>query len=265
MELPAKPPESVGSAMNYSKSFSLACIAAMSLAVGVADASAQRHGGGGGGGGRSAGHGGGGGGPRGGAVAGPRGGAVAGPRGAVVAGPRGAVAFPRYYGGGYGYYGHARYIHPRIGGFYPYRPYYYPYRPGITVGFYAGFGYGYPYYYGAYPYAYPYYGSYGYPYPYGGYPYAAAGYGAPAPQSYVSAQPGVAYGGIRIEGAPKDAQVFADGNYVGVVEDFDGPVRHLNLPSGSHQIEIRPNGMQPIAFDVNVQAGQTMSVHADAR
>jgi hypothetical protein len=254
--------------MNYSKSFSLACIAAMSLAVGVADASAQRHGGGGGG-GRSAGHGGGGGGPRGGAVAGPRGGVVAGPRGAVVAGPRGAVAFPRYYGGGYGYYGHARYIHPRFGGAYPYRPYYYPYRPGITVGFYAGFGYGYPYY-GAYGYPYPYYGAYGYPYGYGGYPYAAAGYGAPgygapAPQNYMSAQPGVAYGGIRIEGAPRDAQVFADGNYVGVVEDFDGPVRHLNLPAGAHQIEIRPNGTQPIAFDVNVQGGQTMSVHADVR
>jgi len=186
----------------------------------------------------------------------------------VVAGPRGAVAFPRYYGGGYGY-GHARYIYPRYGSVYPYRPYYYPYRPGITVGFYAGVGFGYPYYYGGYPYPYPYpyYGAYGYPYPaYGGYPYAAGGgYAAPAPQSYVTAQPGVAYGGIRIEGAPGDAQVFADGNYVGVVEDFDGPVRHLNLPAGSHRIEIRPNGTQPIAFDVNVQGGQTMSVHADIR
>ena len=244
--------------MNYSKSFSLACIAAMSLAVGVADASAQRRGSGGGA--RAAGHSGGA--PRG--VAAPRGG-VAGPRGAVVAGPRGAVAFPRYYGGGYGYYGRARYIYPRVIGVYPYRPYYYPFRPGITVGFYAGFGLGYPYYYGGYPYPYPYYGAYGYPDPYGGYPYAAGGYAAPAPQNYVTAQPGVAYGGIRIEGAPKDAQVFADGNYVGVVEDFDGPVRHLNLPAGPHQIEIRPNGMQPIAFDVNVQAGQTMSVHADVR
>ena len=264
--------------MSYSKSFSLACIAAMSLAVGVADASAQ-HRGGGGGGGRPAG---GGGAPRG--VAGPRGAVVAGPRGAVVAGPRGAVAFPLYYGGGY--YGHARYIYPRVVGVYPYHPYYYPYRAGITVGFYAGFGFGYPYYYGGYPYAYPY--PYPYPYPYYGYPYpyASTGYGQaqpappqdsyngqpegnygapPAPQSYVTAQRGVVYGGIRIEGAPKDAQVFADGNYVGVVEDFDGPVKHLNLPAGSHQIEIRPNGSQPVAFDVNIQGGQTMSVHADIR
>jgi len=70
---------------------------------------------------------------------------------------------------------------------------------------------------------------------------------------------------VRIEGAPKDAQVFADGYYVGVVEDFDGPVRHLNLPAGAHQIEIRPAGAQPIAFDVNVQPGETLSVHADVR
>ena len=243
--------------MNYSKPLSIACIVVASFVLPAADASAQHRGGGGGG------HAAGGAGPRGGAVAGPRGGAVAGPRGAVVAGPRGAVVAGRGYGGYpvYGY-GHARYVYPRVVGVYPYHPYYYPYRPGLTVGFYGGFGvgfgWGYPYY--GYPYGY-----YGYPYasPYAGYPYA--GY-PPAPANYVSAQPGVAYGGIRIEGAPKDAQVFADGNYVGVAEDFDGPVKHLNLPAGSHQIEIRPaSGEQPIAFDVNVQGGQTMSVHADVR
>jgi len=166
--------------------------------------------------------------------------------------PRGPfIGGSRLYGGGF--LG-PRFITPRIVGVFPYRPYFYPFRPGITVGFYAGFG---------YPYGYPYYGYpyYGYPY---GYPYAAYGYGVP-PASYVSAQPGVAYGGVRIEGAPKDAQVFADGYYVGVVEDFDGPVRHLNLQAGSHRIEIRPAGLQPVAFDVNVQPGETMSVHADVR
>ena len=151
-----------------------------------------------------------------------------------------------------------RFITPRIVGVFPYRPYYYPFRPGITLGFYAGFGYPYGYGYGYPYYAYP---PYGYPY---GYPYAGYGYGMP-PASYVSMQPGVAYGGVRIEGAPKDAQVFADGYFVGIVEDFDGPVRHLNLQAGAHEIEIRPAGAQPVAFDVNVQPGQTMSVHADVR
>jgi PEGA domain-containing protein len=230
--------------MSYSKTFSLVAATVLALAVCQADAWAQ-----------SRGHGGHGGGGARGPVAG-----HAAPRGPYVGGSH--AGFPRYNVG----YLHPRYISPRIVGVYPYHPYYYPFRPGITVGFYAGFGYGYGYPYG-YPYPYPYYG-----YPYGapyGYPYASSGYGYgygdPAPQSYLSAQPGVAYGGIRIEGAPRDAQVFADGNYVGVAEDFDGPVKHLNLPAGSHQIEIRANGAQPIAFDVNVQGGQTVSVHADVR
>jgi PEGA domain len=228
--------------MNYAKSLSIVGVAVLSVAVCAADASAQRRGGGGNRGGGS--HGGG------------QSVGRAAPRGPYAGGSR-SVYPGRYYGGGYV---HPRFITPRIVGVYPYRPYYYPFRPGLTLGFYSGFGYGYPY---AYPYPYGYYGyPYGYPYASGAYGY---GYGYP-PASYVSAQPGVAYGGVRIEGAPKDAQVFVDGTYVGVAEDFDGPVRHLNLPAGAHQIEIRPtDGSQPIAFDVNVQGGETISVHADVR
>jgi hypothetical protein len=177
-----------------------------------------------------------------------------GARGAYPGGPGARGAYPggaHYYGGGYyggRYYGH--------GGYY--------YGPSFSFGFYGGFGYpygyyGYPYGYYGYPYAYPYAG-----YPYAGYPYP--GYGYATPPADVNVQPGVAYGEVRIEGAPKDAQVFADGNYVGVAEDFDGPVRHLILPAGSHQIEIRPsNGSRPIGFDVNVPVGRTVSVHADVR
>jgi len=216
--------------MGYSKSIALIGTIVVCVGAYAADASAQSRGRAGRG--PSVGH--------------------AAPRGPFVGGSR--VGPGRYYGGGFL---RPRFITPRIVGVFPYRPYYYPFRPGITLGFYAGYGYpyGFPYY------AYPYYGSgYGYGY---GYPYAY-GYGVP-PAGYVSAQPGLAYGGVRIEGAPKDAQVFADGYYVGVVEDFDGPVRHLNLPAGAHQIEIRPAGVQPIAFTVNVQPGETVSVHADVR
>lgn len=158
-----------------------------------------------------------------------------------------------------------RYISPRILGYAPYRPYYYGYRPGLTVGFYAGYGYPYRYGYPYYPYSsysyYPY--SYSYPYSYG-YPYGAYGYPLP-PASYYSAVPGVVYGGVRIQGAPPDAQVFADGYYVGIVDDFDGAFQHLNLEAGAHRIEIRPAGLPPIAFDVNVQPGQTITYHAGIR
>jgi hypothetical protein len=145
------------------------------------------------------------------------------------------------------------YLSPRIIGYAPYRPYYYGYRPGITLGFYAGYG---------YPYGYPYYNgyrSYGYGSGYGyGYGYGPYGYPLPPP-GYVSMRPGAIYGGVRIQGAPHDAQVFADGYYVGIVDDFDGVFQHLNLEAGPHKIEVRWGNEPPVAFDVNVLPGQTIT------
>ena len=152
------------------------------------------------------------------------------------------------------------------------------YYPGISLGFYYGYpdAYGYPYGYYGYPYysypynsgygyygADPYYGGYSAPYAGGAYPYAGGGY--PYGGS-VAARPGAAgYGEVRIEGAPKDAQVYADGRLVGSVGDFDGPVRHLPLEAGPHEIEIRMTGMPPMSYDVEVRPGQTISLHANVR
>jgi len=57
--------------------------------------------------------------------------------------------------------------------------------------------------------------------------------------------------------------VFADGYYVGIVNDFDGIFQHLNLEAGPHQIEIRDPNLPPIAFDVVIQPGQTITYRAD--
>lgn len=150
-------------------------------------------------------------------------------------------------------------IYPRVIGSVPYRPYYYPYRPGFALGLYAGYGYPYGYAYPYYPYSY----GYGYPsYAYG--PYSGYGYGLP-PAGYVSAVAGAEYGGVRIQGAPDDAQVFVDGNFVGIAGDFNGAYKHLNLQAGAHGIEIQEAGRPPIGFDVNVQPGQTVTYHADVR
>jgi PEGA domain-containing protein len=213
--------------MSHSKSVCLLCATVFCVSLSAVDAGAQSRGGRG----PSVGH------------AAPR------PGGPGGVAPRGGFLGSRFIG--------PRIITPRIIGFAPYRPYYYGYRPGLTIGFYSGFGFGYPY---AYGYPYPAYG-YGYPY---GYPYGSYGYSLP-PAGYMSAARGAVYGGVRIQGAPRDAQVFADGYYVGVAEDFDGPVQHLNLEAGVHKIEIRAAGLQPVEFDVNVQPGQTVSVHADVR
>jgi hypothetical protein len=197
--------------------------AVLSLAlVGVAAPSQAQHRSRGGGGGGAAGSRAGGGG---GGAAVPRG-SVAGPRGGVVVGPRGGFGRPYYYG----------------------RPYY----PGFSLGFYAGYPYYYPYYY-----PYGYYGAYG---AYGAYPYAYPPYGG----GYTVAAGGglYEYGRVRIVDAPEKAPVFADGYYVGTVDDFNGTFQHLDLEQGAHQIEIRPQGQPVISFEVNVQPGETITYHA---
>ena len=153
--------------------------------------------------------------------------------------------------------GGPRVVSPRVIVRAPYRSYYYRpyYRPGISLGFYAG----YPFYgYGSYGYPYGYYGR---PYGYYGSPY---GYGYGYPASYGHGYGygyGNAYGGVRIQGAPPDAEVLADGYYVGIVDDFDGAFQRLELEPGAHSIEIRGRGMPPVAFDVNIQPGRTVTFH----
>ncbi len=156
---------------------------------------------------------------------------------------------------------------PRIGsrgriGVVPYyRPYFYPSRFGL--GLYGGYGYPFDYYgYYGYPYG------FGYPYGYAG--FSSFGYGYPGysglpPAGYVSAAEGGGYGSVRIESANRDAQVFADGYYVGVVDDFDGTFQRLNLETGAHRIEIRSPNAATISFEVNVQPGQTITYRADPR
>src|SRR3954454_8702583 len=121
-----------------------------------------------------------------------------------------------------------------------YYPYYYGFRPGLSI----GLGFGYPYYYGAY--GYPYYGGYGYSY--GGYfpsgypAYGYGGYGAYGGYGGYVVPRGAAYGGVRIEGAPRNAEVYVDGAYAGIVDDYDGVFQRLDLEPGSHEIEIRTQG-----------------------
>jgi hypothetical protein len=138
--------------------------------------------------------------------------------------------------GGYGYGGYGsrtvivpRYITPRFVTVVPYRPY--VYRPSIGIGVYYGTG-------GSYPYGY-------------------------TPRGYYDPIVGRAYGGLRITGFSQIAQVFADGYYVGIANDFDGVFQHLNLEAGPHQIEVREPGLEPIAFDVMVQPGRTITFRAD--
>lgn len=152
--------------------------------------------------------------------------------------------------------GSVRVVRPQVVTVVPYRPTYYRYRPNVTLGFYSG----YPGYWG--PNMYRYTPPYGYaPYGYGGYmPYGYAPYGYG-----VSGYRGQPYGGVRIDLPQRDAEVWADGYFVGTVDDFDGVLQQANLEAGPHRIEVRDQGFETIAFDVNVEPGRTITYRASMR
>ena len=139
-------------------------------------------------------------------------------------------------------------------------PQHYPARPSRPYTYRPSYGYR-PYsgYYGYRPYLYaPAVGLnlyFGRPYvPYGAYGPAGA-YG------YYSVVPGRTYGSVRIADAPQDAEVYVDGYYAGLVGDYNG---NVNLEAGPHHIEITVPGDAPIAFDVRVEPGQSITYRAYA-
>lgn len=156
-------------------------------------------------------------------------------------------------------------------------PYYRGYRGGYPYrsyrsGFNLGFFYGRPGYYGSYlygspfyAYGYPAYGypAYGYGYPYG---YAPYGYGGYAPYGYgYGGYSGRPYGGIRIDLPERDAEVYVDGYFAGIVDDFDGNFQQANLEAGPHRIEVRAQGYEPISFDVRIEPGRTITYRSSLR
>jgi hypothetical protein len=147
----------------------------------------------------------------------------------------------------------------------PYRSNYYyrSYRPSINLAFF----YGRPGYFGSYVYGSPF---YAYGYPAYGYPAYGYGYGYPAygyaPYGYgYGGYSGRPYGGVRIDLPQRDAEVYVDGYFVGVVDNFDGAFQQANIEAGPHRIEIRAPGFETIVFDVNVEPGRTITYRASMR
>lgn len=83
-------------------------------------------------------------------------------------------------------------------------------------------------------------------------------YGAPLYGAAVAT-----FGGIRITNAPRNAEVYVDGYYAGLVDDFDGRFQRLQLEPGGHRIEVRTSSANPWTVDVNVQPGRTTTLRAD--
>jgi hypothetical protein len=71
------------------------------------------------------------------------------------------------------------------------------------------------------------------------------------------------YGDVRLMVRPRDAAVYVDGYYAGIVDDFDGAFQRLTLAVGPHDVEIEVPGGQPQAFHIYVDPARTVDLRAD--
>jgi PEGA domain len=109
-------------------------------------------------------------------------------------------------------------------------------------------------------------GYYGY---YGGYGYYDPWYGAYPDDPYMSS-PG--YGGgfadegsLRLKIKPREAEVYVDGYYAGIVDQFDGIFQRLHIESGPHRIEVRAPGYEPLVFDVRISPDHSTTYEGEMK
>jgi hypothetical protein len=110
-------------------------------------------------------------------------------------------------------------------------------------------------------------GYYGYPYgggPYwGGYwgPYGGGWGGYWGPYGYPGYYDNSAE--LRLEVKPKEAQVYVDGYYAGIVDDFDGTFQRLRVRQGNHEVVLYLKGYHALRQNLYLGARQTSNIKAD--
>ncbi len=100
----------------------------------------------------------------------------------------------------------------------------------------------------------------GYPVPYpwvylGDYQPTVFGYDA---DDYQAVPGTTSYGGVSFDIQPSDANLFVDGQYVGVVGSFGASNEPLTLEPGTHRIAVQLEGYRPLEWDVTIQAGEVI-------
>lgn len=82
--------------------------------------------------------------------------------------------------------------------------------------------------------------------PWGG-PYSYQYYGDPG-------------GSVKLEVKPRNAQVYVDGYYAGIVDDFDGAFQRLRIIPGEHEIVLYLEGYRTVRQKVYVQPNNTFKM-----
>jgi len=73
---------------------------------------------------------------------------------------------------------------------------------------------------------------------------------------YYPMRSGLAYGGMSFLLDPDYAEVYIDGEFVGIARDFGG--QPVPVAVGYHRIELYASGYAPVAFDITVRPGQVI-------
>jgi hypothetical protein len=131
-----------------------------------------------------------------------------------------------------------------------------------------------------------YYGGYGYPYGggyggyYGGYSGYYSGYYDPfydpwygayySSYSYPQSSSGFSYGtnddgALRLKIKPRNAEVYVDGYYVGIVDEFDGMFQRLHIEPGAHRVEVRAAGYDTLVFEVKISQDHTTTYQGEMK
>lgn len=67
-------------------------------------------------------------------------------------------------------------------------------------------------------------------------------------------------GSVRLEVKPKEAEVYVDGYYAGVVDDFDGMFQRLRVAPGEHEITLYRDGYRPVIKRVYLMPDRTFRI-----
>ena len=67
-------------------------------------------------------------------------------------------------------------------------------------------------------------------------------------------------GSARLQVTPRNTQVYVDGYFVGVVDNFDGNLQRLNVEAGEHELQLYLEGHRPFTQKVLFPRGGTLKV-----
>jgi PEGA domain len=70
-----------------------------------------------------------------------------------------------------------------------------------------------------------------------------------------------ASGDLRVLATPKQAEVYVDGFFAGVVDDFDGTFQRLHTTPGGHAITLHLEGYRTVTQNIYVTPTDTFKLH----